>query len=618
MEGNSLRTFENLCKIFEMRIKLNQEKNIETEEEVLDNYEKYSKKIDTIYNSKFAEEIKPLISPALTLEEEQKRLEKLIDLLEERLDKRNLLEDRFYTVTGNYIKTLQPIVSESELSEKKERLELITKYLDTSREIENNLEDIAKLKNDLDISEERKEKYLTKNKIMEDELYTLFTNIIKEDDFYLKLNEDDLDKELVKATDKSKETEETLEVTKDSVSSLFQNGIGEDYSSYIEDAEKSHYLWKNRELVLKIYDLVIKLDDSFDEMYEKRKKISTLLNERSKIREKLNIDTIDELYDFEKLLEEQINILEAEKDVLEEINICTNRITFKEEKLGELEEINRSVEVLAILREYGLIDTYEIEDTMNGDPIPSSELFDEATIEEVTTEEPLEENVVLEVLDPYRIVKVIDYPKTLNIGLAKLKGESVREKVNKKLNPKAYEPVYEEKVPDIEESKIIPEIIIPDNSKKDPEITTPEESLEVDASTIGPELPSEDEVISEESKVVIPEPSQNEEENSSSSTIPVWSLPTDTTAINIDGNEEEHSSNLDLPIWNEANIPLSNEDPKVDITTTNIESQSNNNSFWIPVSESKLETDQFPSINVPIQNNFTNQTDNFGFPSINN
>lgn len=612
MEGNSLRSFENLCKIFEMRIKLNQEKNIETEEDVLDNYEKYSKKIDTIYNNKFAEEIGPLISPALTLEEEQKRLEKLINLLEDRLEKRNLLEDRFYTATGNYIKALQPIVSESELSEKKERLELITKYLDTSKEIENNLEDIAKLKNDLDINEDRKEKYLTKNKIMEDELYTLFTNTIKEDDFYLKLNEDDLDKELVKATDKSKETEETLEVTRDSVSSLFQNGIGEDYSSYIEDAEKSYYLWKNRELVLKIYDLVIKLDDSFDEMYEKRKKISTLLNDRSKIREKLNIDSIDELYDFEKLLEEQLNILDAEKEVLEEINICTNRITFKEEKLGELEEINKSVEILAILREYGLIDTYEIEDTMNGDVLPSSELLEEAT-----TEEPLEEEkVVIEVLDPYRITKVIDYPKTLNIGLAKLKGESVREKVNKKLNPKSYEPEYEEKLPN-HEDKIVPEIIIPDESNKSSEIATSDEILEVDASTIGPELPSESDVINEDSKVVIPEIKENEENSSTSGTIPVWSLPSDTSANNID-DKEENNSNLDLPIWNEANIPLSNEESKIDITTSNIEPQNNNNSFWIPVSESKLETDQFPSINVPIQNNYTNQTDNFGFPSINN
>ena len=30
MEGNSIKSFENLCKIFEMRIKLDKERNIKT------------------------------------------------------------------------------------------------------------------------------------------------------------------------------------------------------------------------------------------------------------------------------------------------------------------------------------------------------------------------------------------------------------------------------------------------------------------------------------------------------------------------------------------------------------------------------------------------------------
>lgn len=44
MEGNSIKSFENLCKIFEMRIKLDKERNIKTPSDVIDNYEKYAKK----------------------------------------------------------------------------------------------------------------------------------------------------------------------------------------------------------------------------------------------------------------------------------------------------------------------------------------------------------------------------------------------------------------------------------------------------------------------------------------------------------------------------------------------------------------------------------------------
>ena len=53
MEGNSIKSFENLCKIFEMRIKLDKERNIKTPSDVIDNYEKYAKKIDSIYNKEF-------------------------------------------------------------------------------------------------------------------------------------------------------------------------------------------------------------------------------------------------------------------------------------------------------------------------------------------------------------------------------------------------------------------------------------------------------------------------------------------------------------------------------------------------------------------------------------
>ena len=155
MEGNSLKSFENLCKIFEMRIKLDKEKGIDTPEDVLINYEKYAKKIDSIYNNDFEKEIKPLITPEVTLDKEKERLKKLIKLLEDRLSKRDNLENKFYITTGRYIKGLQLVVSESELNENKDRLELISKYLDTKDEIENITESIAKLKDSL-LDEENK------------------------------------------------------------------------------------------------------------------------------------------------------------------------------------------------------------------------------------------------------------------------------------------------------------------------------------------------------------------------------------------------------------------------------------------------------------------------------
>ena len=355
MEGNSLNSFENLCKIFETRIKLDKEKNIETPPDVLINYEKYSKKIDSIYNSKFEKEIKPLIVPAVTIEKEEERLGKLISLLKSRLEKREELENRFYLTTGRYIKGLQLVVSESEFEDKKNRLETITKYLDTRNEINTVNESISELKDKLSDEVAKQDEYIKKNKIMEDELYNTFKDVISNDDYLSKLNEDDIDTEIAMVIDKVKDNKETLDVTKDSVNSLMISGDNDDYASYIEDAERSYFTWKNRELLLKIYSLVVKFEDNYNDLFEKRDKINKIIRNRRSIKENLTIEVTDNFSSFEDVLKEQLDVLKNEKEVLENVSNYTNRISFKEERLSELEEANNSVEILSILREYGLI-----------------------------------------------------------------------------------------------------------------------------------------------------------------------------------------------------------------------------------------------------------------------
>lgn len=428
MEGNSLKLFENLTKIFETRIKLDHLKHVETPEDVLINYEKYCKKIDNVYNDDFEKEVKPLIAKGVTIEEEEERLKKLIKLLEERLDKRQTIENRFYTSTGSYLNGLQMIVSDSELSDKKNRLDLITRYLDTKKEIEEIASSIGELENTLTEEEKKRDDYLPQNKEMEDELYKVFNRIIKDDEYFKELNDDDINSMLASILDKVKESKDTLEVTEDSVRSLSINGINDDYSVYVEDAEKSYFVWKNREILLKIYEIVIKFEESFEEIYEKRKKISSYISKRKELINVLNIKTKDELSEFDKLLNNQINTLNDEKEVLDSIANYISRINFKEERLSELDNLNNNDAILSILREYGLVDIYaasEVEDNTNlEDDLPTLDLFAEVE----------DDNVVKEVIDPYRIVNVKDYPITLNIGLARLKGESVKDKILKKLN----------------------------------------------------------------------------------------------------------------------------------------------------------------------------------------
>ena len=566
MEGNSIKSFENLCKIFEMRIKLDKERNIKTPSDVIDNYEKYAKKIDSIYNKEFEKEIRNLISPEVTLEKEETRLKRLIKLLEERLDKRRELEEHFYNSTGKYIDGFQLVVSEDELEEKKTRLDTITKYLTTKSEIDELTTSISKLKNSLIELEKEKEEYTEKNKVMEDNIYSsLMTSIINEDNYNI---------ELSTVEDKVRENEETLEVTLDSVKSLMNSGTDDDYTSYIEDAEKNYYIWKNREIILKIYELVIAYEEDFDRIIAKRNKLEDLIEENNHLKNKLHIEDNNELLDFENLLLEQKDTLNSEKEVLENIVNYTSRIKFKEERLEELEEINNSYEILTILREYGIIDTYDTEE--EAEEI-QEEVSEEIPEEDASKEEVLED-IVNDTIDPYRIKEVIDYPKTLNIGLAKLKGESVRETVNRKLNPK-------------------PKINLFDELTKDMQ---PEEKVE--------ETPSTNESVKEEPKQPVKEDIVPETNNITPE--PIWTMPTEE----IEPVKEPKEEN---PVWTIPVVEQAKEEPIKDEEINKINLENTNNMFWIPVSDSKLETKDFPNINIPINNkNFSNTKDNFGFPDL--
>lgn len=592
MEGNSLNSFENLCKIFETRIKLDKEKNIETPPDVLINYEKYSKKIDSIYNSKFEKEIKPLIVPAVTIEKEEERLGKLISLLKSRLEKREELENRFYLTTGRYINGLQLVVSESEFEDKKNRLETITKYLDTRNEINTVNESISELKDKLSDEVAKQDEYIKKNKIMEDELYNSFKDVISNDDYLSKLNEDDIDTEIAMVIDKVKDNKETLDVTKDSVNSLMISGDNDDYASYIEDAERSYFTWKNRELLLKIYSLVVKFEDNYNDLFEKRDKINKIIRNRRSIKDNLTIEVTDNFSSFEDVLKEQLDVLKNEKEVLENVSNYTNRISFKEERLSELEEANNSVEILSILREYGLIDTYDNKEELEEVPLETPELEEDNGDEE--------EEIFVKEINPYRIVDVIDYPKSLNIGLARLKGESVREKVNKKLNPTIKAPTFDDITNEIDNSKEEDKVIDTSNNDLVDDKKLDNEGVKEDIVTPTWEAPKKEDIIKKDDtdiKVI------------NDDNIPVWGSNINT---NINTVEEVNTSNGSVPIWNNTLDNNSNS------TDTKILDNKEDNAFWVPVSDSKLDANVFPSIDIPVNNGFNGTKDNFGFPDINN
>lgn len=606
-----------------MRIKLDKEKKAKTPSEVIDNYEKYSKKIDSIYNKDFEKEIRGLISPEPTLEKEEKRLEKLIGLLEDRLEKRKELEERFYNSTGKYIEGFQIIVSDDELEDKKNRLEIISKYLTTKKEMDEIDSSITKLKTSLLELEEEKSSYIEKNKTMEDSLYSTLMKSMKNDEYFNKITEENYNNELLSVEDKVKENEETLEVTLDSVKSLLKNGVNEEYTSYVEDAEKSFYIWKNREIILRIYELVISFEDDFEKIASKREEISDLLEERINTKKKLHIEDSDELENFEKLISEQKGILSKEKEVLDNIVNYDSRIKFKEERLNELEEIVNSYEILTVLREYGLAPSFDIEE--------NEEKEEDVPFEEI--EEPVLEDVINDYIDPYRIKDVVVAPRTLNLGLAKLKGESVRENVNRKLNPKpkesifddfAKEPLLEDKSleDDITDNSVVEEEntdyhdAVIDNNEKEDNIS--DTSLEETKPEVKPvwEVPEED--VKEDNTSDV---NTNTNTNTNYNFVtPMWDIPTNTDNSNVSFDTPSENVQVmgdnNIPVWDINPTNEVNETSEINKIESPNNNLNNNNMFWTPVGDFE-ENNSFPNLNINNSFSNKNEVDDFGFPNIN-
>ena len=115
---------------------------------------------------------------------------------------------------------------------------------------------------------------------------------------------------------------------------------------------------KEQEYILKIYQYLLKSQIEYNTILEKREAINQLLYERMELRKDLKVKEPDALNNLYDLLERQFEDIKHQKDNIELIDNLTENINKYKEALNELEVDNQKVEILALLREFCLIDTY--------------------------------------------------------------------------------------------------------------------------------------------------------------------------------------------------------------------------------------------------------------------
>lgn len=465
-----------LYKILRMSILLSQN---DVDEETLKKFQDASSNIDEILDKDYEKKLETLFYKTNTLEEEEDRLKKLVTLVKNRVEQRKSLIDDYQTITFKRFPDLGYINKSGELDLYETRLNTIKSYLDNSRLIKLNEIELSDLRDKLVKEHDKKQENEVRNSRLETSLYNEFMNVLSDDAIYSTKDFSDIDNEILELQSKIQEAKDQKDTFVTAFDNLKSSGItGEleiEYSSYVENSKKNYYLLKEEEYILKLYKLISDKKSDYGNLYVKREDIKDLLQERTLLRTELDIKEKDLLLPVSNLLLEQRQDIIAEKENIDNINNLTERIKLKESRLEDLNKEIGKPEILSILKEFSLIDTYdhnelvddkyddnldfELEEEKEQEDLDKEEeepetldnqklnLFEELLKEgqkeqDATELQEEKEEVVPEKVYQDNQIKESNTVPTMNLGLSRLKSISVMKRVGDMLgaNVKKEEP----------------------------------------------------------------------------------------------------------------------------------------------------------------------------------
>ncbi len=437
---------QRLYDILKMNIKLaraNNELSTITPE-TYKSFEEATRNIDEYNQQEYEKELSQLFNTTITLIEEKDRLEKLVELISKRIEERNKLLSEYEEITSKTLGGLSSSSEELELDTYKQRLANIKEYLENKKNIENIELELEHLNKELSDSQEQKLKDEEKNYDLEDAIFIKFKNILlgSEENADI-IDAIDVDFEIEKLAPKIDENRKTLDIFEKAFCNLAKSGISDEkeveYSTYVSDAKEAYYQLKEKEILLKLYKLICNTENEYSKLYNKREEIEKLLSYRMDLRRELNITKADLLVDFYKIIDEQESQIRLEKINIERISKTIDKIEFKEKKLESYKEANQKSGILAILQEYGIIETH--------DDVQETDAIIEPVVEEVKEEPPqvsfgdfrpieVEESKSSEekvIYVPNAIKNVQDVPENINVSFVRNKANTVMRRVGKAL-----------------------------------------------------------------------------------------------------------------------------------------------------------------------------------------
>ena len=338
--------------------------NVRNREDTLMEYEETAKEVDKIHTKIYEELLGSKLYTTTTLEEEKDRLKELISFVEKRIEERNDFVDDYIKITSNFLDGLDWVSLEDEIDNYKNRYSDIKEYLNNCEEIKKLIIKLKSLRDELEDKYENKANNEFINSKLEEELIDEFNKFISNNEYYSDLNYTDIDLELANLENSLVEKKSVLDTFTSSYKALVSAGISgaerEEYASYVQDARMNYYEDIEKKCLLNIYKLILDKQVSYDKLFEKRTSIDSLLNERERMRNSLEINKRDELNYFITLFNEQFSNIKSQKFNVENIDKLIIEISDCENKLDMLEKANNRSEIVELLKEFS-VESVEIE-----------------------------------------------------------------------------------------------------------------------------------------------------------------------------------------------------------------------------------------------------------------
>lgn len=568
------RIKENKYKILRMSLLLGADSN---REETLNDFEESAREIDAMNDEVYLKDLQVKFYDTKDLKEEEKKLEGLVDYIDGRVEQRISLLTDFSNVTGFDLQDLPPIKYYDKLDDYKERLGFIREYLGNVDKLNTLNRELREDKKKLEAAYKAKEANEEFNQRSENMLLNKFVSIVKSLDYFNNVTEDNINTYLDDVVAKTLESKKSLDIFAKSFSTLVNSGINsqeeEEYRSYVADAQKVYYDNKEQEYLFKVYQYLINKEVEYNSLLVKRDCINDLLYERLNLRQEFGItgsDTLSGLYD---VLERQYHEIERQGENVKAIDELNEKIKQITDEINVLELDNQKVEILALLREFGVIDTYSGKEDVSSDIVETKE----------------------DIVDNSSNSSFVDLPDEVND-----KKEVVTEKVETVHND-IFDKVEDEKVEVVEDSDSKEEDIF--SGALDNQIVLVEGADNIDLDFVHSKA---NKVMKRVGEMLGIKPSDEKivsvTDNSSS--------VSNENIFPVEEKKEEVKKDINPLFNNEVSIATTEQ------TDNNVANNEDNNDFWFP-SETPDALEELPDLDVKPEVNSDNFFANNAIPDLN-